>query len=365
MMLHHRAISRAIAVCCALAIAASACAAPGSTAADAQPGATSGSQPVSDAADGSAPTTNPAAPAQNAPARYVGPLDTFLGFGNGKQPTEADLAQEQVDQRALEQQVATCMQAQGFEYVPVEPNNEARNRKEAFRAMPPGDFAAQYGYGISTLDFEESASSNPNDAIVDAMTVAERSAYYQALYGSLVTIDANGRPVKTPMPPGTAPAPGDESCMEKADLGVFGKRPDADTAPSQDAYVDLQDSMNSLNDSIHGDPRMTAAMTAWTDCMEAKGHPNYTSFDAGQDEVRSRADAVIGDKAAAEVDPAALSELRAFEISVATDEYQCSLPYETVHDTVQTELENTFIDEHRAELEQYRDAIAAGTAGKG
>jgi hypothetical protein len=359
MRLHHRAISRAFAVSCALAIAASACAAPGGTASGAQPGATTGSQPVSSATGDSAPTTNPAAPAP-----YVGPLDTFLGFGNGKQPTDAELAEEQVKQREVEQHVATCMQAQGFEYVVVEPNNEARNRKESFRAMPPGDFAAQYGYGISTLDFDEPASSNPNDAIVEAMTVPERSAYYQALYGSLITIDANGRPVK-PKEAGPAPPPGDESCMEKANIEVFGQKPNADPSPSQNSFGALQDEMDSLNDSIHNDPRMTVAMTAWTDCMEAKGHPGYTSFDAGQDEVRTRADEVIGDKTAAEVDPAALSELRAFEISVATDEYQCSLPYEAVHNTVQTELEDTFIEEHRAELEQYRDAIAAGTAGKG
>src|SRR5258706_9129130 len=101
MMLHHKAISRAFAVSCALAIAASACAAPGSSASGVQPGATSGSQPVSDATGGSAPTSSPAAPAQNAPAQYVGPLDTFLGFGNGKQPTEAQLAEEQVKQREV------------------------------------------------------------------------------------------------------------------------------------------------------------------------------------------------------------------------------------------------------------------------
>jgi hypothetical protein len=359
MMLHHRAISRAFAVCCALAIAASACAAPRGAASDAQPGATSGPSPDSTAPGGSVPTTNP-----TAPARYVGPIDQFLGFGNGKQPTEADRAQEQQDLRAVEQQIATCMQEQGFQYIAVEPNNDRRNRKEAMLAMPPGDFAAQYGYGITTMDFQESSAANPNDAIVEAMTVPERSAYFLALYGSLITIDANGRPVK-PKQAGTAPPPGAESCAEKADVAVFGPRPEADTSASQDAYVDLQNSINALNDSIHSDPRLTAAMTAWTDCMEARGHPGYTSFDAGQDEVRTREDEVIGDKATSEVDPAVLTELRAFEITVATDEYQCSLPYESVHEAVQTEVEQAFIDEHRAELEQLRDAIAAGTAGKG
>jgi hypothetical protein len=262
----------------------------------------------------------------------------------------------------MEQQIGTCMQAQGFQYVPVEPNNDRRNRKEAFLAMAPGDFAAQYGYGITTLDFDEPGSTDPNDAIVQAMTVAERSAYYQALYGSLITIDANGHPVKGKE--GPAPPPGEESCVEKANIAVFGAKPEADSSPSQDAFVALQDSINALNDSIHNDPRMTAAMTAWTACMEAKGHPGYTSFDAGQDEVRTRADEVIGDKAPSEVDPAALSELRAFEIATATDEYECSIPYETAHEAVQTEIENSFIAEHRPELEQYRDAIIAGTAGK-
>jgi hypothetical protein len=256
------------------------------------------------------------------------------------------------------------MQEQGFQYIPVEPNNDRRNRKEAMLAIPPGEFAAQYGYGITTLDFQEPSSTNPNDAIVEAMTIPERSAYFQSLYGSLITIDANGRPVK-PKQAGPAPPPGGESCAEKADVAVFGPRPEEDTSASRDAFVALEDSINALTESIHSDPRIIAAMTAWTDCMEAKGHPGYMSFNAGQDEVRARADTVIGDKANSEVDPAALSELRAFEIAVATDEYQCSLPYESVHDAVQTELENAFIDEHRAELEQFRDAIAARTAGKG
>jgi hypothetical protein len=352
MMFHHRAISRAFAVCCALAFAASACAEPGSTA--------SGAEPDSTAATGdSVPTTDPAAE-----ERYVGPVDQFLGFGNGKQPTEADLAQDQQDIRELEEEMATCMQALGFEYIAIEPNGEQRSRKEAFMAMPPADFAAQYGYGITTMDFEESGEVNPNDAIVEAMTIPERSAYFQALYGSMITVDENGRPVKKGGS-GEAPAPGQESCAEKADIAVFGPRPEDDPR-SEDSFVALRESFDVLNDSIHQDPREIAAMTAWTECMETKGHPGYTSFDAGPDEVKARADELFdGNLRSSDVDPEALSELRTFEIAVATDEYQCSIDYATVHEAVQTELEQIFIEEHRAELEQYRDAIAAGTAGKG
>jgi hypothetical protein len=196
------------------------------------------------------------------------------------------------------------------------------------------------------------------------MTVPARAAYFHALYGDMVSIDSNGRPVKSKKDV-QAPPPGHESCVEKAEIAVFGAKPDADAA-SSDAFTSLQDAMDAVNDAIHSDPRMDAAMTAWSACMEGKGHPGYTTFTAGQDEVQARADQVIGDHKLSEVDPAALSELRAFEIHVATDEYQCSLAYESVHEVVQTELEQAFIDQHRAELEQYRQVlVTSGKVGKG
>ena len=333
-------------------MAVSACAAPARNASDAPPDAT--------ATVGSAPSTDQAAQQQ----QYIGPLDAFLGTGNRQQPTQEQLAQEQQNLRDEEQQIATCMHALGFDYVPADPNNDHRAQKDALRAMPPGEFAARYGYGITTIEFDDSGVVDPNDTIVNAMTVPERAAYFHALYGDMVSIDGNGRPIKS-KEKSPAPPPGQESCTEKAEIAVFGAKPDADAA-SSDAFSSLQDAMDALNDSIHGDPRMDAAMTAWSACMEAKGHPGYTTFTAGQDEVHTRGDQVIGDKKLSEVDPTALSELRAFEIRVATDEYQCSLAYESVHEVVQTEFEQAFIDQHRAELEQYRVAlVASGKVGKG
>ncbi len=351
MMFHHPAISRAIVGGCALAFAAVACAAPASTASEAQPGAT--------ATAGSTASTD-----ASASQPYIGPLDAFLGTGNGGQPTAAQQADELQTRRDEEQAIASCMQALGFDYVAVDPSNDGRAQKDALRAMPPGEFAAQYGYGISTVDFNDSAVVDPNDTIVNAMTVPELSAYFHALYGDMVSIDGNGRPTKSKQD-AQPPAPGQESCTEKAKIAVFGPQPDAD-ATSSDAFTSLQDAMDAVNDSIHSDPRMDAAMTAWSACMEAKGHPGYTTFTAGRDEVQARADQVVGANKLSEVDPAALSELRAFEVHVATDEYQCSLPYERAHEVVQTELEQAFIDEHRAELEQFRDAlVASGKVGKG
>ena len=67
----------------------------------------------------------------------------------------------------------------------------------------------------------------------------------------------------------------------------------------------------------------------------------------------------------AAADPGALQELRAYEIAVATADLACRAEYDAVRNQVQTEVEESFIDEHRAELEQYRDAIAAGDVGGG
>jgi hypothetical protein len=50
---------------------------------------------------------------------------------------------------------------------------------------------------------------------------------------------------------------------------------------------------------------------------------------------------------------------------VATADDACHHDYDAVHQAVTDEIENAFIDDHRDDLERYRDAIAAATVGKG
>ncbi len=191
------------------------------------------------------------------------------------------------------------------------------------------------------------------------MTIAQRAAYFAAMYGDLFTVNADGYPIKSDKDRNTPPSA--TSCAAQADTAVFGPLPEPGST-TQDSFTALQDSIHALYTRIEEDPRLNALKSAWTDCMAAAGHPGYTEFAAGQGEVNRRAQALGGGKKGAQVEPAALSELRAFEISVATADYQCRREYDVALQTVSTELEEAFIEANRTELEQFRDALAAGTA---
>ena len=143
------------------------------------------------------------------------PLTEYLGGGAGGGPgmsvsingSDNDADQEQ--QQRVQQLVVECMKEAGFEYLPYVPT---------FPEMQPmieGDreWAATYGYGITTVDAPTPDSSDdPNTAITERMSDSERAAYDKALYGSGMTMSGSGGPgrlaVAGPAGGGPVAAPG-------------------------------------------------------------------------------------------------------------------------------------------------------------
>jgi len=375
--------SRALALGCALVIAAS-CSSDPSTSPTSI--AASGAAPItlssgsaaspagsSDSSAGSSPESSTDSPTDSstdsstgsstAPPRYVGPLDQILGYGG--QPDPGDQAAADAQQLQVEDATAACMQVLGFQYVPFIPDWDS-TAFDAQSTMDPGEFARQYGYGISTIDYPTKPNNtDPNEATVTAMTPAERSAYYKALYGAATTVDDEGNPVRTKPAVDAAPAAtSDFGCVAQASTDVYGSKEEVPESDNQ--FASLETSIGALYDSIERDQRVVDATTAWIGCMADAGHPGYTEKTDAPVDVGDKASTLRGDADDfSEVDQTALQELRAYEISVATADYTCGLAFDDVHHTVETELETTFIDQNRAELEQYRDALAAGTAGHG
>jgi hypothetical protein len=294
--------------------------------------------------------------------RWLSPLDEFLGFG--VEPSAEVRAEDDQRQRQVEQLIAACMTAQGFEYVEVDWSAVAATAGPW--DLPPDEFAQQYGYGITTIDHEDLASSDPNSAIVEAMSVAEKQAYYQALYGEMITVDANGELAKREVAADAAPPVDTESCSAQASSEVYG---DAETATSDaqnDAFAPLQQEMSALYERVENDQRVVDARSTWSDCLAEAGYPGFADIYDPSMEISEQATALMGesmDPAAA--DPAALEELRTREIAMATADLACRVDYDAVHREVQVELEQQFIDDNRAELEQYSEAIAAGDIGVG
>jgi hypothetical protein len=289
------------------------------------------------------------------------PLSDFLGFGREQGPSDDDLAEE----RRVQDLVQSCMQAQGFTYTTIDPAVTASAPAPGPWSLPGDQFAATYGYGITTIDKKSFAS--PKDANADAvaaMSPSEKQAYYQALYGDIVTVDAEGnlqkRAPKDGSPPTTS---GTKSCSQQASDEVYGAT--TETVPAANPFADLEREMSAMWDRIENDQRVVDAVEKWSGCMADAGHQGYGQLDAPRNAVNSRADQVLGPNRDQTADPQAIADLHAFEISVATADHACRHDYDSVHDEVTDEIETAFIDEHRDDLERYRDAIAAGTVGKG
>jgi hypothetical protein len=146
---------------------------------------------------------------QDAPSSDVGtadtggggelsPLEHFLGKGavsfEGGLALSSDgsaldspvgLSEDDLSRRREEEQlIADCMRAEGFEYVPyvVDPSDWDQPFEDAY-ALPPAEFTARYGYGISTIRADIDRPEDPNEAIREAMSPAELEAYWVAMHG--------------------------------------------------------------------------------------------------------------------------------------------------------------------------------------
>lgn len=99
-----------------------------------------------------------------------------------------DVSRETAEQTEMrrEELLATCMAEAGFEYVPSLANLSFVD--EAAMDPPRGsrEFARLYGYGLASLPpgTRSPSVTNPNDAIVAAMSQAEVEEYFRAMDGA-------------------------------------------------------------------------------------------------------------------------------------------------------------------------------------
>jgi len=164
-------------------------------------------------------------------------------------------------QASVENHVRDCMKAQGFDYVPVDPNAQQAALVGA-AGMSKEDFEKQYGYGITTLyeQRRKQAVAGPNKAIRDSLSDADRKAYDHALYGDDPTATF-AEAVDT----------GDYSrlggCIKAGTDQVFG---------GADVLQSLSSKLDELDQKIRADARMVKAVREWSDCMREAGFDGLT-----------------------------------------------------------------------------------------
>lgn len=345
---------------------------------------------------------------------YFSPLQEYLSpSSTGAGADEANQAKE----KKVQEIAAACMADQGFDYVPfVYPMSTTMVLDDTDYSSRA--WAEKYGYGISTVDAFGTSSTaesvnDPNQAIVDAMSEGEREAYYQALYGGGMMVDSasaetapeavstdsaapetsaeattetaetvestDGAEVSVPEPSVDAGASmvsmADQGCMGQASAEVYGDP----TGDEQAQFQPMWDAYNTMYSAIETDGRVTAAKDAWIACMADAGHPGYTDVWGASQEANDKwgelngwntaesGGAVAATSSASATSsagpaPDRVAAFKEYEIALALVDFDCKATsdYAKVSDTVRIELEELFLEQHRAELEQYRDVVNGG-----
>ena len=307
--------------------------------------------------DGAADTATPA-------GEEVGPLGEFY------EQLYASSSTEEMDAQTREREalVATCMQEQGFEYVPMDPGTDGSSSLDEGEDAPVVDYdseeyAATEGYGVFTYDEEDQAADepveeyvDPNEDYVAAMSESEVAAYYEALHGPQVEFDEDAPEEEVQYDWTTS------GCYGAADHEVMGEQ-----AHEDPAFASLMEEMDGLYEDALADPAMVALDAEWAACMADAGFTGFTRQQDAAESVYEEQNTLYESGGSegeyVEPDPAVMAELEEQELETAVADARCreEVDYRARSQEVSFALEQDFVDTHEAELEALVAAHGQGS----
>ena len=250
-------------------------------------------------------------------AAFLGePEDPLLAGGNSVADLNAMVFQESMDRELA---ISTCMAKEGFEYVAyVPPSTTAFNFRDEV-GVDPGtrEWAERYGFGLTTFAFPqsrvgdglvgyddrsvlESFRSNPNDAIVQALSDAEFDKYSQALHGDLpVAIEDDDQTAVA----GFAEPGG---CVGEA-------LTDPDIAATTRFRVAFAEEIDDLYERVTTDARVVSFYEELRTCVELEGYDFVEPADLVQESHPWRDDLEALQAEAGAIDPLADVDLAQVE----------------------------------------------------
>jgi len=269
----------------------------------------------------------------------TGALDAYLV------PFSWDDAEFVAAQELEEQElIAACMAEQGFEYVPYVAPPLGTNDFDPPRNSR--EYAVQFGYGFTEQHPDESGSwedydhdADPNFAIRRALTPGEAEAYDRAIDGP---------------PEGWSYSSETDDPLDADEFGCRAAARSREPAGVQtDAtFIAARDRDGEIWNTAAADPRVTAALARWSSCMADAGWTGLEQLDDPKtrtfewEEAAATRDAqgylnTYGEKVAAD------------ERAIATADWDCrtSSGYDAWFAQVRNELQQAYVDDHRAELD--------------
>ncbi|MBM7783323.1 hypothetical protein [Tenggerimyces flavus] len=338
----------------------------------------SGSDSGSGAKNGEAAEKTPLEP-------YLGPGGSGLGSGGtmmravragGNEDNEAE---QKAKQRKVEAEVVACMKDAGFDYVANIPKDDVGKAFEEAYSLPPDEFAKKYGYGVATLDHlmpSDEASTDPNQKIREKLSSQAQKAYDKALYGAAaagVVVDSGSGSTTKSSKPSRKDMEADPGCYGKASEKVYGKQKQFDENAWK-KFDSLFKDLEALRKRMENDQRVKDATTAWSDCMADQGYPDFKKPQDAQSSVwdkfsdaskpadgggEGESSAPAAKPMPMKLDAAKRKEIRELELKLAPIDYECQQKtFVKAAKEVQIELEKEFLEQHKTQLEQYRDMMA-------
>lgn len=295
-----------------------------------------------------------------------GPLDAYLSaLWDGEEYTQEKLDAET---KQTEELVSECMSEEGFEYVPDVQNGGTIITSEEGDEIDwtSEEFIEQYGYGIVNWPGLEDAQHedpeeyvDPNQDYVESLSESEQTAYFEALHGPQPTEEELAS-----MEDGEAVFEYDwttAGCTGAAQHQVQSESGGGMAAYEDPEFTELFDSINQIyeglwNGEVSNDD-VLALDREWADCMADAGHDGFASSMALQEALTEEYNALHQPDGEAdewqEPSPADAKQFQKREIELALADLACKtqLDYDDQFMSIQFELEQEFVDAHRAELE--------------
>lgn len=302
------------------------------------------------------------------------PLRLFLADGAETPQTDPEdeaawEAASRADWAESARLVGQCMKAEGFDYEPAPWEWE---HSDAWGDVPTDtrEFVDEYGLGITNSPAQEFFEAEDTTvSYVETLTETERLEYEVAMNGEWF------RQLQVDPDTETPTAWQDLGCLGKASHEM--EPEDAKPSPWEALaaeYGDLESAMyDDLSEKSAASPEMTALTEKWVACMAKGGHPYssprdmitklYDEFGTFSVQDPERPAYGMTDKSAPGDDAFVEKEM-----DVAAVNYDCRKAVDFYDEArrIAFAYEEDFIDDHRAELEQYRTArqlAALETAG--
>ncbi len=267
----------------------------------------------------------------------LGPLEEYLGFGDTVRSVEELVAQV----AARENLIAVCMAQQGFEYTPQVP---AVDDIEYIDGPAPGtrEFVEKWGYGFWSSppdggggSYMYSVDDDPNWTRLEEMTPAGREAFETALWGPVTETGADGSVSRN-----------GGGCTDGA----------SSPTGSEAAYLTgVRDEAFAFLEALGDDPRFAEVDAAWASCMADAGLA-YARPSAAQ---QAFLDEMIAETADGVLDADVAAERAPEEVRVAVADLDCQEATDWVarHRAIEFELQQEYVDAHRADLEALAAAL--------